>query len=84
MKTYQQKQIDKFMSNRKRELNTVKRAFPKFKEGMSTVMYVREFQRLNMSGYDTPEFLLRFDCKNFFDPATVLTGPEVTLEEQLA
>lgn len=84
MKTYQQKQIDKFMSNRKRELNTVKRAFPKFKEGMSTRDYVREFQRLNMSGYDTPQFLLRFDCKYYFDPATILTGPEVIVEEQLA
>ena len=81
MKTYQQKQIDKFMSNRKRELNTVKRSFPKFTEGMLTVAYVREFQRLNMSGYDRPEFLLRFDCENYFNPAMVLTGPEVIVEE---
>jgi hypothetical protein len=83
MKTYQQKQIDKFMSNRKRELNTVKRSFPKFREGMLTVDYVREFQRLNMSGYDRPEFLLRFECDNYFNPAPTLSGPEVTIEESL-
>jgi len=82
MKTYQQKQIDKFMSSRKRELNTVRRIFPKFTEGILTVDYVREFQRLNMSGYDRPEFLLRFDCDNYFNPAPVLSGPEVTIEEQ--
>lgn len=84
MKTYQQKQIDKFMSQRKRELNIVKRAFPKFKEGMTTAAYVREFQRLNMSGYDYPESLLRFECENYFEPAPVLSGPEVIIEEQLA
>ena len=83
MKTYQQKQIDKFMSNRKRELNTVKRSFPKFREGMLTVDYVREFQRLNMSGHDRPEFLLRFECDNYFNPAPMLSGPEVTIEESL-
>lgn len=82
MKTYQQKQIDKFMSQRKRELNIVKRAFPKFREGMSTVAYVREFQRLNMSAYDKPESLLRFECENYFEPAPVLSGPEVIIEEQ--
>lgn len=81
MKTYQQKQIDKFMSARKRELTKIKRAFPKFTEGMTTVAYVREFQRLNMSGYDTPEHLLRFDCKHYYDTAPVLSNHEVIVEE---
>lgn len=83
MKTDQQKQIDKFMSARKRELSKVKRIFPKFTEGMTTINYVREFQRLNMSEYDKPEDLLMFDCERYHEKAPVLVGPEVTFEECL-
>lgn len=81
MKTYQQKQIDKFMSARKRELTKTNRNFPKFREGMLVGEYIREFQRLNSSVYDTVTGKLTFACQNYFEPASMLKGPEVIVEE---
>ena len=78
MKTHQEKAISKFMAARKRQLcNAHSRHYPKFSEGMSTYNYVLSFQDLNMSTYDTRQGQLRFDCKNYFNPAPVLSGPEV-------
>lgn len=39
--------IKKFMAARKRELTTVKRAYPKGGEAMSTAQYVAAFMKLN-------------------------------------
>ena len=80
MKTAQEKAISKFMTARKRHLSTVKRNYPKFSEGMSTYDYVSAFQILNMSSYGTSLGQLRFDCPNYFNPAPVLSGPEVIQE----
>lgn len=75
----QTKAIKQFMANRKRQLNTVRRSYPKFVEGMSTARYIVLFYEQNGLGGVT----------NFFDvdrintnPAAVLTGPEV-IEEHL-
>lgn len=80
MKTAQDKAISKFMASRKRQLSTVKRNYPKFSQGMSTYDYVLAFQDLNMSAYDTRPGQLRFDCKNYFNSAPVLSVPEVIEE----
>ena len=47
MKTSQQTAINKYMQARKRELTTVKRSYPKYKEGMSTWEYINQFSSVN-------------------------------------
>lgn len=47
MKTSQQTAINKYMQARKRELTTVKRSYPKYKEGMTTGEYINQFSSVN-------------------------------------
>ncbi len=82
MNTEQKKAIAKFMASRKRALHKNNTKYPKFVEGMSTYDYIRAFQDLNMSSYETRPGQLRFDCKNYFDPAPVVSGPEVIEEHE--
>lgn len=43
----QSQAIKKFMAARKRELTTIKRAYPKEGEAMTTAQYVAAFMKLN-------------------------------------
>jgi hypothetical protein len=43
-----QKEINRFMASRRRQLAALPRKFPKFFEGMSTAEYVRHYYGLNL------------------------------------
>ena len=70
------KEIKAYMSKRKRELNTVKRSFPKFTPGMSTARYIHAYQTVN--GPATA--VLPYDLELYNRPAPKLSGPEVIEE----
>ena len=65
--------IKRFMKNRKRQLRTVNRSYPKFTEGMSTAKYVGMF-------YDKNGLGKVFD---YFDRATLNTKPCAILNDEV-
>lgn len=47
MKSSQQSAINKYMQARKRYLNSVKRSYPKYRDGMTTWEYINQFSQVN-------------------------------------
>ena len=47
-----QKEINRFMAGRRRQLTAINRRFPKFHEGMSTGEYVSLYTHLNRGSFD--------------------------------
>lgn len=83
--------ISTFMASRKRKLQQIPRTFPKFHEGMSTAEYVRQYWGANARnigiecGYKDDFRQASRAIADFFAPlnhmpASVLEGPDVTIE----
>jgi len=72
-------EIKKMMTARKRELNTVKRSFPKFKPGDTVGSYIAQYAVLN----GPATHVLPYDLGAYTRPAAMLdpSYPEVIAHE---
>jgi len=72
-------EIKKMMTARKRELNTAKRSFPKFKPGDTVGSYIAQYAVLNGPG----AHVLPYDLGAYTRPAAMLdpSYPEVIAHE---
>lgn len=76
-----EKDIKSYMAKRKRELATVKRSFPKFKQGDTVGSYIAQYAALNGPSTHVLDYGLgTYGADAYNHAAAVLVGPEVIEE----